>query len=356
MRLVPTLSSTLLFVAGWCCGWFLLWRLPRTVRPRDGAPRRRIAVVVPARDEATNLPAVLASVLAQLRPTDECVVVDDHSTDGTGEVARALGADVVEAPDLPQGWAGKPHACMVGARATGAELLVFVDADVTLAPGALDALQAEQARRRGVVSVQPWHDARLPYEKLSLLFNVTALGGSGAFSPLREVFRSRIAYGPVLAIDRDTYERTGGHAHASVRGAVAEDLALARVVGRSTAFAGRHLATFGMYPHGVRSLVQGWTKNIATGAASVPWWAGVAMVAWLWSLTGGIFGSPLFVLASMAQLWVQGRRVGRFGPVTALCYPLLLVFFLVVFVRSVALTAVGHRVLWRGRRVATRSR
>jgi 4,4'-diaponeurosporenoate glycosyltransferase len=356
VRLVPTVPSTLLFLAGWCCGWFLLWRLPRTVRPREGAPRRRIAVVVPARDEADNLPACLGAALAQLRDTDELVVVDDHSADATSDVARALGARVVDAPDLPSGWAGKPHACVTGVAATDAELLVFLDADVTLAPGALDALQAEQARRGGVVSAQPWHDARRPYEKLSLLFNVTALGGSGAFSPLRNLFRSRIAYGPVLAVDRATYERTGGHGHASARGAIAEDLALARVVGRSTAFAGRDLATFRMYPHGLRSLVQGWTKNIATGAASVPWWAGVAMVGWLWSLTGGIVGSPLFVVASMAQLWVQGRRVGRFGPVTALCYPVLLVFFFVVFLRSVALTAVGHNVLWRGRRVATRSR
>jgi 4,4'-diaponeurosporenoate glycosyltransferase len=342
VRLVPTPLSAALFAVGWLCGWFLLWRLPGTVRPRPDAPRRTIAVVVPARDEASSLPDLLATVLGQLRPGDDCVVVDDRSQDGTADVARAAGARVVEAPDLPAGWAGKPHACWVGAQATEGALVVFVDADVRLAPGTLDAVQAEQARRSGIVSVQPWHDARRPYEKLSLLFNIVALGG-GAFSPLRDHYRQRIAYGPVLAIDRETYERTGGHANAAVRGAVAEDLALARVVGRSTSFAGRSLATFRMYPGGVRPLVEGWTKYVATGAASVPWWAGMATIAWLWSLVGGLLGSPLFVLASVAQVWVQGRRVGRFGLVSALCYPALVVFFLVVFVRSVALTFTGRR-------------
>jgi 4,4'-diaponeurosporenoate glycosyltransferase len=356
MRVVPSVADAVLYLAGWACGWFLLWRLPRVAAPRPDAPRRSLAVVVPARDEEANLAALLVSLAPQLRPGDELVVVDDHSTDATAAVASAGGARVVAAPELPEGWAGKPHACAVGASATTADVLVFVDADVQVAPGALAGLERAQAGRGGLVSVQPWHDVRRPYEHLSFLFNVTALGGGGAFSPLRDHTRSRIAYGPLMVVDRAGYDAVGGHGHEAVRGAVAEDLALARVVGRSTCFAGKALATFRMYPAGTRSLVQGWTKNIATGAATVPWWAGVAMVAWLWSLAGGLFGSVLFVAASVAQLWVQGRRVGRFGLVTALCYPVLLVFFLAVFLRSVALTAAGSQVLWRGRRVATRRR
>jgi 4,4'-diaponeurosporenoate glycosyltransferase len=135
---------------------------------------------------------------------------------------------------------------------------------------------------------------------------------------------------------------------------VAEDLALARAIGRSLPFAGRQLATFRMYPQGVRALVQGWTKNIATGARSVPWWAGLAVVGWIWSLAGGVFAAWWFVAASIAQVAVLGRRVGRFGLLSPLVYPLLLVFFLAVFVRSVALTALGRTVRWRGRRVPTR--
>jgi 4,4'-diaponeurosporenoate glycosyltransferase len=356
VQLVPSLADVIVFALGWVCGWLLLWRLPRTVRPGPGAARRPIAVVIPARDEAANLPSLLAHLQPQLRADDELVVVDDRSSDGTAEVAAQAGARVVPARELEPGWTGKTNACATGAEATSAPVLVFVDADVRAEPGLLDTLQSEQARRGGIVSVQPWHAVVRPYEHLSLLFNITALGGSGAFSPLRNHSRCRFAYGAVLAIDRQAYDGFGGHGHPRVRGAVAEDIALAHVAGRSTPFTGRPLASFRMYPGGVRQLVQGWTKNMAMGAANVPWWAGVLTFAWLWSLAGGPFASPLLYLASVVQVWVQGRRVGRFGLVSALLYPVLLVFFLVVFLRSVAFTAVGHAVLWRGRRVVTRAR
>jgi 4,4'-diaponeurosporenoate glycosyltransferase len=353
---IPSLPSLALYLAGWLCGWLLLWRLPRLARPEAVASTLRapVAVVVPARDEAAALPAVLGSLVPQLRDSDELVVVDDHSVDATARTAVACGARLVPAPGLPDGWSGKPHACWTGAGATTAPVLVFVDADVTLAPGALDALVAEQAREGGLVSAQPWHDARRPHEKLSVFFNVTALGGGGAFSVLRPWFLPLLAYGPVMVIDRIAYERAGGHAAPSVRRAVAEDIALAGLLGSSTAFAGRAVGSFRMYPDGVRQLVQGWTKNIATGARSVPWWAGAAMVAWIWSLAGAPFTAVACYALSVVQVAVQGRRVGRFGPVVAVAYPALLVFFLAVFLRSVVLTVLARPVPWRGRRVPTR--
>lgn len=357
MRLVPTPWSLFAFLVGWSTAWLLLWHL---VRPRPGpaaAPARTRAVVVPARDEEASLPALLDSVRPQLRPGDELVVVDDHSVDATAAVARAGGAVVVAAPPLPPGWLGKPWACQVGADATTAEVLVFLDADVRLADGALDRLDAdEQAHPGALVSVQPWHDVRRPYEHLSLFFNLTALLGTGAVSVLdrRVARRPRAAYGPVLATARTAYRTSGGHAHPDVRGAVAEDLALARRYPAVQVRTGATWAVFRMYPSGLRALVQGWTKNIATGAASVPWWAGAGVVGWLWSLFGAPFSGWLAVGLAVAQVWVLGRRVGRFGLVDAVAYLPLLVFFLAVFLRSVALTALGRPVRWRGRAVATR--
>ena len=137
---------------------------------------------------------------------------------------------------------------------------------------------------------------------------------------------------------------------------MAEDLALARVLADAAC-----PSPAAAWPRsactrpGVRALVQGWTKNIATGARRVPWWAAPLMVGWIWSLAGGPFASWWCYAASVAQLAVQARRVGRFGLLSAAVYPVLLVFFLVVFVRSVVLTALGRPVWWRGRRVATRS-
>ena len=361
----PSLTSVALFVIGWSCGWLLLWRpRPLPVAPsRSKGPDRgpTIAVIVPARDEERSLPALLATVLPQLKPADRCIVVDDGSSDATADVARRAGADVLASTAPPEGWTGKAWACAVGARAAsaaGSDLVVFLDADVRFER--LDVLErlaaAVETTPDGLVSIQPWHRTVRPVEQLSLFFNVTALMGSVSFTILGERVRPTLAFGPVLAARRTVYEAAGGHAHPAVRGAVAEDIALARRFPVVRLHTGRPDVTFRMYPDGLRSLIQGWTKNIASGAASVRWWFAVMIVGWLWSLNGGWITSGWFYLASAVQVIVLGRRAGRFGPWTALAYPVIVVFFLVVFLRSVALTALRRPVPWKGRSVATRAR
>jgi 4,4'-diaponeurosporenoate glycosyltransferase len=358
----PSLTSSALFLAGWSCGWFLLWRSRRlpAARPADTAVARpSMAVVVPARDEERTLPTLLVSVLPQLRQGDVCVVVDDESSDATVAVAEAAGALVRSAGPRPGGWTGKAWACANGANAPdvlSCELLVFLDADVRLDGGdVLDRLAAEVGVAPDVlVSVQPWHRTVRPVEQLSVFFNITALMGSTGFTALGRRVRSSLAFGPVLACRRAAYEAAGGHAHPSVRGAVAEDIALARRFRTVSLHTGWPDVSFRMYPDGLRSLVQGWTKNIASGAASVRWWFAALVVGWMWSLNGGWITSPWFYAASAAQVLVLGRRAGRFGLLTALAYPVLVLFFLVVFLRSVALTALRRPARWKGRLVAPR--
>ena len=324
-------------------------------------PRPPLTVVVPARDEESSLPLLLASLVPQLRPGDRCVVVDDESSDRTAAVASAGGAEVVAAPPRPEGWTGKAWACATGAALAGTTsggegLLVFLDADVRLErPDVLDRLAAEVgATPDGLISVQPWHRTGRPVEQLSLFFNVTALMGSVAFTVLGTRIRPTLAFGPVLACRQADYEAGGGHADASVRGAMAEYIALARRFPSVALFTGRPDVSFRMYPTGLRALIRGWTKNIASGAASVRWWFAVLIVGWLWSLNGGWITSVWFYAASAVQVLVLGRRSGRVGPLSAVAYPLLVVCFLVIFLRSVALTLLRRPVPWKGRPVATR--
>ena len=108
------------------------WRLGQVTRlaaPVDGGARARwprISIVVPARDEAHNLPRLLASLAALTPAPAEVIVVDDHSTDGTGDLARAAGATVVVPPPLPPGWLGKAWACHAGAQVATASPTVGV--------------------------------------------------------------------------------------------------------------------------------------------------------------------------------------------------------------------------------------
>lgn len=104
---------------GWLAGWWLLARVPRlSPPPRSGAgPVGRgdgVSVVIPARNEAENLPHLLGSLARQDLVPEQVIVVDDGSTDDTAAVARAHGALVVESATLPEGWTGKSWACMQG--------------------------------------------------------------------------------------------------------------------------------------------------------------------------------------------------------------------------------------------------
>lgn len=350
---LTTLVDLAPYSVGWLAGWLLLWRLRPLPLPRRA--RAPIAVIVPARDEAEALPRLLPALLASARPGDEIVVVDDGSTDGTADVARQLGATVTVPPALPEGWLGKPHACWHGSQVTAAPVLLFVDADVQLGADLLDRIGCAVETHPGdVVSVQPWHTPGRPVEQLSLFCNITALMGVGRFSVIGDRVSVDAAFGPVLAIDRETYRRTGGHSDARVRTMHTEDIGMARLVGAAQLYTGRPDVRFRMYPGGLTDLLRGWTRSLATGARSVPWWLALATAAWVWSLAGGWFVSPWTYPLSATQVYVLGRRAGRFSPLTAALYPLALAVFVLVFLRSVTAVVLRRDVVWKQRRVAAR--
>jgi 4,4'-diaponeurosporenoate glycosyltransferase len=368
---------TLLIVAGWLAGWWLLWRVPTVladVAPgevaRDtAAPSLHdVTVVVPARNEATNLPNLLGSLGRQDPGPAQVIVVDDASTDGTAEVARSFGATVVDAGELPPGWTGKSWACAQGASLATGSTLVFLDADVRLEVGGLAAVVAEQRRRGGVLSVQPYHRMHRAYERLSAVFNMIAVMGVGIASPTREG-RAWGAFGPCVVCDTADYRRIGGHG--SVRSEILEDLALGRAFAKAgvdvRGAGGRGAVEFRMYPAGAGQLVEGWSKNMASGSATIP---RIRLLATLLWLTGAISSASHLIewLAGSGardagdvvvgwfmfavQFGVMLRQLGNFGWWPAVAYPVPVAAFVLVFFRSLWLTVVRRRVRWRGRSVA----
>ncbi len=352
-------------------GVSLLWRLRALpVARRAATDATPCAVVVPARDEAGNLGPVLAAVRPQLQPDDELLVIDDHSRDDTADVAAGHGVTVIAAPALPAGWTGKSWACWTGAGATSQPVLCFLDADTVLAPGSLARVVNAVESGGGLVSVQPYHRVPTPVERLSALFNVVALMGTGAFTLLGERVASRAAFGPVLAVRRADYARLGGHR--AVASNVLDDVALAhrwRGAGLPVrCFAGRDDVSFRMYPGGLRSLVEGWTKNFATGAGAIrplvalltALWVSLPLQALWWlgrlalpgrSVQQVLVAAGLYVVTA-GQLWWMLRRVGSFGLMTAALFPLPTIAFAVVFVRSLVQTLGRRTVRWKGRPVA----
>ena len=241
-------------------------------RPVPATPRSRVSVLLPVRDEAHRVRPCLDALLRQ---GHEVLVLDDGSTDGTADVVRAAGARLLTGAPLPQGWLGKPHACqqLADAADPASEVLVFVDADVVLSPGAVDAAVALLERLDlDLVSPYPRQDAPGPTRLVQPLQQWSWL----AFLPLRWAERSRrtsltAATGQLLVVRRSTYDRAGGHA--AVRDQVVEDLALLRNVkragGRGVVVDGTRIATCRMYDDW-QQLAAGYGKSLHQLPTAVP--------------------------------------------------------------------------------------
>lgn len=366
----------------------LAWRM-RQSRTLDDEPATipaaapLVSVVIPARDEAATIERCARSALASAWPRLEVLVVDDHSADGTGAIARRIAAEdprlrVVEPGDLPAGWFGKPWACQAGFDASRGELVLFVDADTRQAPDLVPrAVHAMRSRDAGLLSVDADQELGGFWEKVvqpqvfGLLW--ARFGGTEVVNRSTSV-HDKIANGQCILVRRDAYEAVGGHR--AVRGEVAEDLMLAQrffLAGRRPALvlgAGRiHTRMYTSLP----GLVRGWTKNVYAGgrdampggrigralfplALLVPVLLLLAPpVALMLSLVSGGVDSTLArwaTIATAASLvwWAFVCVRLRLAPLWALLYPLGAGVVLWIMLRAIGR---GRRVGWKGREYVT---
>lgn len=317
------------------------WNLRRLrVPPSDPPPvAEPVSVLLPVRDEAHRVAPCLRALLDQRGVRDlRIVLLDDGSTDGTADVARSVAGDdprvtVLDGAPLPDGWWGKPWACQQLADRVAAApgVLVFVDADVVLAPHAV-ASAVTLLRWAGLDLLSPWprQDAGTLGERLVQPLQqwswLTTL-------PLRRAERSprpslAAANGQFLVIDADAYRAVGGHA--AVRADLLEDIALLRAVKRNgrrgTVADGTDLACCRMYD-GWAQLRDGYAKSLWSafgspgGAAAVvgalSWVYVVPPLAALRGSRAGLFGYG----AAVAGRVLVGRRVGSRVWPDALAHP-----------------------------------
>ncbi|AJE43981.1 glycosyltransferase [Streptomyces nodosus] len=223
-----------------CQGFF--WRTDVRLPPRaDPGDWPSVGVVVPARDEAAVLPQSLPSLLAQDYPGHaEVFLIDDGSTDGTGELARELAKRhgglplTVGSPgEPPAGWTGKLWAVRHGiglARAGAPEYLLLTDADIAHAPDSLRNL-VSAARTGGFDLVSQM--ARLRVESVWERLVVPAFVYFFAqLYPFRRIAvresRTAAAAGGCVLLRADAAERA--RIPDAISQAVIDDVALARAV------------------------------------------------------------------------------------------------------------------------------
>jgi cellulose synthase/poly-beta-1,6-N-acetylglucosamine synthase-like glycosyltransferase len=319
----------------------------------------RVSVLLPVRDEAPRVAACVRSLLGQTGVDLEVVVLDDGSTDGTADVVREVAQGdprlrVLTGRPLRRGWLGKPHACaqLAEAAARTSDVLVFVDADVVLAPHAVAATVALlEDTRLDLLSPYPRQSAPGATRLVQPLLQWSWL----TFLPLRLAERSprpslSAANGQLLAVRRAAYDRVGGHA--AVAQDVVEDVALLRALKRSGGTGGvcdgTALATTRMYASW-GELVDGYTKSLWTlPLPTVGLLVALYVVPPLAALRGSRAGALGYV-AGVAGRVVAARRTGG-SAVDSLVHPVSMALFAGLAVRSRVARRRGT-LTWKGRQL-----
>lgn len=313
---------------------------------------RHLSVIIPARNEAENIAAILGTIPETV---GEIIVVDDHSDDDTAELAAAAGARVINAKPLPKGWQGKPWALQQGAEAARGEKILFSDADVRFGPQAIESLASIKG---DAVSVCPWHDVRLPYEQNSAFFNLLMVAGVGAAG---SIVRQPRLFGQVCLFQRDLFLQGGGYE--AVKEKVLENLHLSTKTRlHPQSLLTRGMISMRMFPHGLDELIASWSKGVKGGRGAVSSRVISYSAFYFTGLFLTLIGLLLSVVASLPLLltgllcylfvgWSVNQdlaKVGSYSRWVGFAYPLPLIFYQWVFLRA---SLTDKSVQWKGRDV-----
>ncbi|MFM1986439.1 MAG: hypothetical protein RIS18_656 [Actinomycetota bacterium] len=342
----------------WILGWFIQPKLRQLPNKSEFA---EVAVIIPARNEELNISQLLAALQQSEVKPSELIVVNDNSTDQTAQVAKSFGATIINASEPEVGWTGKTFALSQGIQATKSSILLFLDADTKPSKDFLGKMIHALNVNGGLISVQPYHQMKLMYERFASVFNL--IGAIGA----RLGEKNGLAFGPALMMERRNLEKIGGIKE--VKNQLLEDRALGLLFEKNNlnvnTFIGGGDISFQMYPSGIKSLIQGFTKNMAAGSVGITktrflflftWFSGLVAAAWelpfaflAWSQTGtppSLYQYCLTIGFGI-QFWWFIRKLGNFNFYLIL-YPFMILFFLLIFFYSVILTWRG-KVIWKDR-------
>ena len=284
----------------------------------------RVSVVIPARNEAERIGPVLRALAAD-PDVHEVLVVDDHSTDATATVAAGLGARVLPAPPLPEGWVGKPWALQHGLEQAAGDVVLTLDADVRPEPGLVRAVVAALAARpeRTLLTGTVRFACETAGERLlhpAFLATLVYRFGPGDVDGFQPRPSRALANGPCRAARREALLAAGGFTLAARN--MTDDVALARALRRR----GWCLHTVDladllevrMYDS-VRETWRGWSRSLMAPEVTPPAWQALDL-ATLWAVQAlplprllARRGSPLDAALLALRLALHGafRRTYR---------------------------------------------
>ena len=329
-----------------------------------------VDAVLPARNEESDLEKAVLSILNQQSVQIRVIVVNDHSTDRTREIADSLArrdcrVTVIHDPRLIDGWLGKTNAMRHGLAESTAPYVVFADADVIHAPQCfVSALGELKNRQIDFLSLCPsfefesfWENALLPH---------SFIAGTLQFAMQRindDVSPNAAAAGAFMITRREVLQRVSGLER--IKSEVLDDVALATLI-KHSGFRTRmtfapDLVRVRLFK-GNRDAFWGLTKNILAALDHV-WMAVPAMflpvfVYWIPIATaalGVMRQNAMMIAAGLSAYVVQAGlllilvRLCRFRLAKALCFPLAAIPVMCCIAKALYYRCAREAVAWRGR-------
>ncbi|TLM99095.1 MAG: glycosyltransferase [Actinobacteria bacterium] len=332
--------------------------------PRTAWPS--VTAIVPARDEADRIGPALTSRLADDYPNLEMVVIDDRSTDGTGDAARAVAAAdtrvrVLRVHELPPGWLGKTHALHDGVARASGEWLLFSDADVHMEVGALrKAVSFALAEKVDCLALIPsYGTGSTVFEALWAHFLVILGALLDPAAVARPASKAVVGSGAFTLVRREAFDRTPGFEY--LRLETGDDMALAQMLkrygARCAVLGGRGEVSVAIY-RSLAEFLRGIEKNgsstlgppyvvlamalgVAVAADFVPFAALVTGPGWLRLIAVGILG-----VQTLAHALALRSNTGRWVP--GLLWPMGTPLMAFGLLRSAWLVRRRGGVKWRG--------
>ena len=317
--------ALLIFLLSLCAAWVVgfgylivaIKRLPvfRNLQAPMPGVWPRLSVVIPACNEAATLESAVATLLQQDYPDLEIVLVDDRSTDGTGELIDRLAHQdprirTVHIGILPQGWLGKVHALHRGVEQASGAWLLFTDADVHFAAGTLRRAIAVVLHQRvdhltlipRAIQKSFWLDVAV--NTFGLLFFITTRAGS-VNRPHSKAF---VGIGAFNLVSAWRFHQTVGFEW--LRLEPGDDVGLGMIMkqaGGTTrlAFAYEDLSV--QWYASVAAMFKGLEKNLFGPGSDYRWWLMLLQVGMIWALVvAPYFSLALGLARGLAPLWIAG--------------------------------------------------
>lgn len=318
--------------------------------------RKRVSLLIPVRNEAQNLPA-LVRCLGQIDYSPlEILILDDESTDDSYRILQSSGYVALRGRPTPSGWVGKNWACHQLTEAAKGDLLLFCDADVTITPRAVaDTVNRMEEYHTKALTALPRQLMQSWSEKavIPLVMHQSVVGTL----PLNLLHRLSspsllVCNGQWLCIDRAAYFSVGGHQR--VKDSFVEDMALGRELKRAgypllTVVAARSLEVR-MYKDWP-ALKEGFTKNLyPLMGGNLPLFS-LCLLLFVYANGVSLLSLTGFLLLLLNRLIVA--RLFRTSAGSVLFHPIGLVTVLYLSICSLAKTKWGA-ISWKGRETVHR--